>query len=162
MTSKPVIFILSFLLTFSFAFSQTSTNVTSLINYQQELCQAINSLNIYERGNLIKVQTFLKQTLFPKIIVSGVNDINLKYYIRKFQYAFGLKQTGILNAQTVKFIRNNYNCFDLEKKVTQIQNSIVVKRPDTQALIQNLVNEILLKYMYNSDVTVTVATTTTN
>jgi hypothetical protein len=86
----------------------------------------------------------------------------MKYYIGKFQYAFGLKPTGILNTETIKFLKETNKCFDLEKRVVEIQNATPTIRVTTQDIILNLINTYILGNTSTSPSPVTVTATTTS
>jgi peptidoglycan hydrolase-like protein with peptidoglycan-binding domain len=160
MKNKFACFLVLTFLSTTTTFASASTTATSTV----DICKVINSINIYNIPSMMQIQKFLQQTFFPNIKVTGYNDKQTKYYIGKFQYAFGLKPTGVIDAQTIKFLKTSNNCFDLEKKVLEIQNATVTA--PTSAL--DILYSLLQNYFYtdntytNANITVTVATSSTH
>ena len=140
--------VVTFFCIFSFCSAQTATTTSAST---RDICNAISSLDIYTPANLKKVQTYIKQKYFAKILITGRNDLQTKYYIKKFQYAYGLEETGLLNEQTIKYLKDRNNCFDLESKIIQLQNSTTTNKKTIQ---QDLILDLIVNFI-NSIVTVT-------
>lgn len=149
--------------TYNFSFAEVSTTTSTSTSHSVDICKVINSIDVYTIPNLYSFQMYLKNTYFPKVKLTGYNDTQNKYWIGKFQYAFGLKPTGVLNPDTIKQLRTINNCFDIEKKVLFLETSTPTKIVEQQDIITELLN----RYVYNiftsatstnSDVTVTSAT----
>ena len=111
-----------YLLVSKFLLNSIFTFLNSTKAYASEICNSLNSININTNQNLINIQKYL-QNYFPQLKISGGNDSQNKFYISKYQYAFGLKNTGILNEETLKFLRKENNCFELENNI--LKNRII-------------------------------------
>ncbi len=136
--------ILIFVFTFicvNFSFAEENIQIKNSL----ELCKVLNSVNIYTNPNLSNIQKYL-QNFFPKMKTDGTNDFQNKFYISKYQYAFGLKTTGILNPETLKFLRMQNDCFDIERRISQMENSVPVILPNQSQIIQNLITN----YVYGT------------
>jgi hypothetical protein len=116
--------------------AQTTSNPT----ISAEFCKAFNSLDIYTKNNLATTQQFLKNSYFPKIIISGENDSQFKYYIGKYQYAFGLRVTGQINEETLKLFKTQNNCFDLERKFLEMESSVPVFFKSQAEILLDILN----------------------
>lgn len=129
---------------FSLCFAQSTTTIstatltdsppnptTQTIN--ADICTVVNSFNIYNSGNLKKIQNYIKQNFFGKTKITGRYDIQTIYYIKQFQMAYGLTPTGKLDSDTINFLKNKNNCFDLEKQFLNLQNGSTT--PPTKNII---------------------------
>jgi hypothetical protein len=125
--------------TFAQAPNITETKIVSTTT--TEFCKSLNSLNIYSKESLVKIQNYIKQGYFVNLKTSGVNDLQTRYYIGRYQYAFGLRVTGTLNSQTVKFLKEQNQCFDLEKKIKQVENRKIRDFSKQNELINTLLND---------------------
>lgn len=151
MPFKKIFFIFFIFLNFNFTFAQTtSTASTSL-----EICKTFNSIYLYTIPNIASIQKYFKQTFFPKIKITGYNDSQNKFYIGKYQYAFGLKVTGQINEETLKLLKTQNKCFDLEEKVLYLENST----PTLRVSQTDLIYELITKYIYPN---ISNSTTTSN
>jgi len=118
--------ILKLFLLIIFTTQLASAQTTSNPTISTEVCKAFNSLDIYTSNNLTTIQNYLQKSYFPTIKISGKNDNQFKYYIGKYQYAFGLKITGQINVETLKLFKSQNNCFDLERKFLEMESSVPV------------------------------------
>lgn len=143
-THKKFYFLLtiSILLSINFSYAQTTTSTTT----QLDVCRALNSLNLYSKTNFQKIQLYIRQNIFPKLLATGLNDSQTKYYLQQFQYSYGLSITGSLNEPTLKYLKKLNNCFDLGDRVMRTETN-AIKRKDDQA---NLIITILREQVYAS------------
>ncbi len=140
-TFSRILFITIVTLSFTFFTFLNSTKA-----YASEICNSLNSININTNQNLINIQKYL-QNYFPQLKISGGNDSQNKFYISKYQYAFGLKNTGILNEETLKFLRKENNCFELENNILKNRTSVIKTIKSQEEIIQNLISN----YIYQAN-----------
>ncbi len=126
--------------------SAQATSTASSTASTTEICAAVNSINVYSKENLTKLQNYIKKNFFSKLITTGIDDVQTKYYIRQFQYAYGLKVTGTLTVETLQYIKTLNKCFDLDKRISNVRTATNTVRRVTQL---ELLNNLLQEYIYN-------------
>lgn len=129
-----------FLCLFSLDFVSSDTS----LNQTKFFCNVLNQQDAYSRENLIQLQSFFQQTYFPQIIVTGRDDLQTKRYIAKFQHAFGLKESGKLDSDTLRYIRKKYNCSNIEDKIINYRDAPPKRIITSTEVLQNLIKEFFL------------------
>ena len=154
------------LIFFAFPISYTHAEEFGFTEAQKiAFCSALNSNNIYTNSNLRLIQTYLKNTYFPQIIVTGLDDVQNRKYISKYQYAFGLSPTGKINSLTAQLLGSKYNCYNIESKIINYQKNPPVRTVSQSEVLNYLLTTFLnfsssTKTYLENTVQVFVATTT--
>jgi hypothetical protein len=86
------------------------------------------------------------QSFFPKLVTTGVNDKQNKFYIRQYQFAFGLYPTGVFDYPTLKLLKTQNKCFDIAKKVEDIEKAKIIN----QITKEELMYQILFNNVYQA------------
>ncbi len=123
-----------------------ATSTTMTASSTAEICSAVNSINVYSKDNLMKLQNYLKKNFLNKMLLTGNDDLQTKYYIGQFQSAHGLKSTGTLTIETLQYIKTLNKCFNLDKRISQIRTATGTVRRVTQI---ELLNSLLQTYIYS-------------